>query len=159
MVIPIYVVACAIAVTLLLAFAIFFLKSKVGVAMRAVADDQQTALAMGINVPRYFALAWALAGAVAVIGGVIWGSLLGVDSMLALVGLKVFPVVILGGLDSVPGAILGGLIVGVVEALTAGFLDEIVGGGMKDFAPYVLMILVLMFRPYGLFGEEKIERV
>jgi branched-chain amino acid transport system permease protein len=159
MVIPIYVVACAIAVTLLLAFAIFFLKSKVGVAMRAVADDQQTALAMGINVPRYFALAWALAGAVAVIGGVIWGSLLGVDSMLALVGLKVFPVVILGGLDSVPGAILGGLIVGVVEALTAGFLDEIVGGGMKDFAPYVLMILVLMFRPYGLFGEETIERV
>ena len=127
--------------------------------MRAVADDQQTALAMGINVPHYFALAWALAGVVAVVGGVIWGNLLGVDSMLALVGLKVFPVVILGGLESIPGAILGGLIVGAVEALTAAFLDPLVGGGMKSFVPYVLMILILMIRPYGLFGEEIIERV
>lgn len=159
LVMPIYVVACLVSLILLVAFAFLFLKSRVGIAMRAVADDQATALAMGINVPHYFALAWALAGVVAVIGGVIWGSLLGVDSMLALVGLKVFPVVILGGLDSIPGAIVGGLIVGVVESLAAGFLDPYVGGGTKDFAPYVLMIVVLMIRPYGLFGQEIIERV
>jgi len=127
--------------------------------MRAVADDQQTSLAMGIDVRHYFAIAWMMAGAVATVGGVFWGSLLGVDSMLALVGLKVFPVVILGGLDSIPGAVLGGLIVGVVESLAAGFIDPAVGGGTKDFAPYVLMILVLMFKPYGFFGQEIIERV
>ena len=159
LVMPIYVVACVVSVILLLAFAYFFIKSRSGIAMRAVADDQQTALAMGINVQHFFAVAWAMAGVVAVVGGVIWGNLLGVDNMLALVGLKVFPVVILGGLDSVPGVIIGGLIVGAVESLAAGYLDPLVGGGTKDFAPYVLMILVLMFKPYGIFGQEIIERV
>jgi len=159
LVMPIYVVACLVSLILLGTFAYFFLKSRSGIAMRAVADDQQTAMAMGIDVRHYFAVAWVMAGAVAVVGGLIWGSLLGVDSMLALVGLKVFPVVILGGLDSVPGAIIGGLIVGAVESLAAGYLDPIVGGGTKDFAPYVLMILVLMVKPYGLFGQEIIERV
>ena len=159
LVMPIYVVACLVSVILLLAFAFFFIKSRSGIAMRAVADDQQTALAMGINVQHFFAVSWAMAGVVAVVGGIIWGSLLGVDNMLALVGLKVFPVVILGGLESVPGVIIGGLIVGAVESLAAGYLDPIVGGGTKDFAPYVLMILVLMFKPYGLFGQEIIERV
>ena len=156
---PIYVVACLVSLLLLGAFAFFFLKSRSGIAMRAVADDQQTAMAMGIDVRHYFAVAWVMAGAVAVVGGLIWGSLLGVDSMLALVGLKVFPVVILGGLDSVLGAIIGGLIVGAVESLAAGYLDPLVGGGTKNFAPYVLMILVLMVKPYGLFGQEIIERV
>ena len=85
--------------------------------------------------------------------------MLGVDVQLALVGLKVFPVVILGGLDSIGGAVVGGLIVGVVENLAAGYLDPYVGGGTKDFAPYVLMILVLMVRPYGMFGTRRIERV
>jgi branched-chain amino acid transport system permease protein len=159
LVMPIYVVACLVSLCLLGTFAYFFLKSRSGIAMRAVADDQQTAMAMGIDVRHYFALAWVMAGAVAVVGGLIWGNLLGVDSMLALVGLKVFPVVILGGLDSVPGAIIGGLIVGAVESLAAGYLDPFVGGGTKDFAPYVLMILVLMVKPYGLFGQEIIERV
>lgn len=158
-VIPVYVVAALVSLILLGIFTYFFLKSRVGIAMRAVADDQQTALAMGIDVRHYFALAWMMAGAVATIGGVFWGSLLGVDSMLSLVGLKVFPVVILGGLDSIPGAVVGGLIVGVVESLAAGFIDPLVGGGTKDFAPYVLMILVLMFKPYGFFGQEIIERV
>jgi len=159
LIMPIYLVACLASLILLGAFAYFFLKSRSGIAMRAVADDQQTAMAMGIDVRHYFAVAWVMAGAVAVVGGIIWGNLLGVDSMLALVGLKVFPVVILGGLDSVPGAIIGGLIVGAVESLAAGYLDPIVGGGTKDFAPYVLMILVLMVKPYGLFGQEIIERV
>jgi branched-chain amino acid transport system permease protein len=130
-----------------------------GVAMRAVADNQQVAMAMGINVERYFAIAWGMAGIVAALGGLAWGALLGVDVHLALVGLKVFPVVILGGLDSVLGAIVGGLIVGVVENLAAGYLDPLVGGGTKDFAPYVLMILMLMIRPYGIFGKRRIERV
>ncbi len=159
LIMPIYLVACLASLILLGAFAYFFLKSRSGIAMRAVADDQQTAMAMGIDVRHFFAVAWVMAGAVAVVGGLIWGNLLGVDSMLALVGLKVFPVVILGGLDSIPGAIIGGLIVGAVESLAAGYLDPIVGGGTKDFAPYVLMILVLMIKPYGLFGQEIIERV
>jgi branched-chain amino acid transport system permease protein len=159
LIMPIYLVACLVSLILLGTFAYFFLKSRSGIAMRAVADDQQTAMAMGIDVRHFFAIAWVMAGLVAVVGGLIWGNLLGVDSMLALVGLKVFPVVILGGLDSIPGAIIGGLIVGAVESLAAGYLDPIVGGGTKDFAPYVLMILVLMIKPYGLFGQEIIERV
>ena len=140
-------------------FTWFFMKSRMGVAMRAVADNQQVAMAMGINVERYFAIAWSMAGLVSALGGVIWGSMLGVDTQLSLVGLKVFPVVILGGLDSIIGAVVGGLIVGLVEAIAAGYLDPLVGGGTKDFAPYVLMIVMLMFKPYGLFGKRKIERV
>jgi branched-chain amino acid transport system permease protein len=136
-----------------------FTKSRVGIALRAIADDQQVSMAMGISVKRYFALSWAIAGVVALVGGVIWGNLIGVDIQLALVGLKVFPVVILGGLDSILGAIIGGLLVGAVEALAAGLVDPLVGGGTKDFTPYVLMILLLMVRPYGLFGKENIERV
>jgi len=116
-------------------------------------------MAMGINVRRYFALAWAMAGVVSAIGGIIWGAMLGVDNQLALVGLKVFPVVILGGLDSVMGAVVGGLVIGIVESLTSGYFDPIVGGGTKDFAPYVVMIIVLMIRPEGLFGRRLIERV
>jgi branched-chain amino acid transport system permease protein len=143
----------------LVAFGLFFTRSRLGVAMRAVADDQQAAMVVGIKVPWVFALSWAIAGLAAAAGGVIWGNMLGVDTLLALVGLKVFPVVILGGLDSIPGAIIGGLIMGAVESLAAGYLDPYVGGGTKDFIPYVLMILVLFFRPYGFFGHETIERV
>ena len=156
---PIQVLGAVIAVLFFLAFNWFFKKSRMGVAMRAVADNQQVAQAMGINVERYFALAWAMTGIVSALGGIIWGSMLGVDIQLSLVGLKVFPVVILGGLDSIGGALVGGLIVGVVESLAAGYLDPYVGGGTKDFAPYVLMILVLMIRPYGIFGRRQIERV
>jgi branched-chain amino acid transport system permease protein len=156
---PIQALGAGVAILFFLAFSWFFKKSRMGVAMRAVADNQQVAQAMGINVERYFALAWAMAGVVSAMGGIIWGSMLGVDIQLALVGLKVFPVVILGGLDSIGGALAGGLIVGIVESLAAGYLDPYVGGGTKDFAPYVLMILVLMVRPYGMFGRRQIERV
>ena len=156
---PGQVVGALLSLGFLAAFTWFFLKSRMGVAMRAVADDQQVAMAMGINVERYFAIAWGMAGIVSALGGLAWGALLGVDVHLALIGLKVFPVVILGGLDSVLGAIVGGLIVGVVENLAAGYLDPLVGGGTKDFAPYVLMILMLMIRPYGIFGKRRIERV
>ena len=100
-----------------------------------------------------------MTGIVSALGGVVWGNLLGVDVHLSLVGFKVFPVVILGGLDSIPGAIVGGLIVGIVENVAAGYIDPLVGGGTKDFAPYVLMIMALMIRPYGMFGKRIIERV
>jgi len=152
-------VGAGVSLVFLALFTWFFLKSRVGIAMRAVADSQQVAMAMGINVQRYFALAWAMAGIVSALGGVVWGAMLGVDNQLALVGLKVFPVVILGGLDSVLGAVVGGLIVGIVENVAAGYLDPYVGGGTKDFAPYVLMIAALMLRPEGMFGRRRIERV
>jgi branched-chain amino acid transport system permease protein len=156
---PVQLIGAALSLAFLGAFTWFFMKSRMGVAMRAVADNQQVAMAMGINVERYFAIAWGLAGVVSALGGLAWGALLGVDVHLALIGLKVFPVVILGGLDSILGAIVGGLIVGVVENLAAGYLDPLVGGGTKDFAPYLLMILMLMVRPYGIFGKRRIERV
>jgi branched-chain amino acid transport system permease protein len=155
----IHLVGAGASLILLAAFAYFFLKNRIGIALRAVADDQQTALAMGIDVKRYFAIAWIMAGIVSAIGGIVWGNLLGVDVHLHLVGLKVFPVVILGGLDSIPGAIIGGLLVGAIESVAAGYIDPYVGGGTKDFIPYIIMILALMVRPYGIFGEEIIERV
>jgi len=96
---------------------------------------------------------------VALLGGLVWGSAIGVDTQMAALGLKVFPVVILGGLDSIIGVVVGGLLIGLCEALAAGYIDEFVGGGTKDFTPYVLMILVLMFRPYGIFGKPIIERI
>src|SRR5438445_8087558 len=156
---PIQLVGAAVSLIFLGGFTWFFLKSRTGIAMRAVADSQQVAMAVGVNVRRYFALAWAMAGIVSALGGVLWGTMLAVDNQLALVGLKVFPVVILGGLDSVIGAVVGGLIVGIVENVAAGYLDPYVGGGTKDFAPYVLMILVLMIRPEGIFGRRRLERV
>ncbi len=137
----------------------FFTKSRAGIALRAIADDQQVSLAMGIDVKTYFAVAWAISGVVALGGGLVWGNSIGVDVQLAVIGLKVFPVVILGGLDSIVGALVGGLVIGMVESLAAGFIDPLVGGGTKDFVPYLLMIVVLMVRPYGLFGKEIIERV
>jgi branched-chain amino acid transport system permease protein len=156
---PVEVVGAAVSLVFLAGFTWFFLKSRTGIAMRAVADSQQVAMAMGINVRRYFAFAWAMAGIVSALGGIVWGAMLGVDNQLALVGLKVFPVVILGGLDSILGAVVGGLIVGIVENLAAGYFDPLVGGGTKDFAPYLLMIIVLMVRPEGIFGRRRIERV
>ena len=156
---PIQVLGAAVSLLFLAAFGWFFLRSRRGIAMRAVADSQQVALAMGIDVERYFALAWAMCGVVSALGGIIWGSMLGVDVNLSVVGLKVFPVVILGGLDSIPGAVVGGLIVGISENVAAGFVDPYVGGGTKDFAPYVLMIVALMIRPYGIFGKPIIERI
>ena len=156
---PIQLLGAGVSLAFLAGFGWFFLKSRKGIAMRAVADNQQVAMAMGIDVERYFGVAWAMTGMVSALGGILWGNLLGVDVNLALVGFKVFPVVILGGLDSIPGAIIGGLIVGIVENIAAGYVDPYVGGGTKDFAPYVLMILALMIRPYGIFGKRIIERI
>jgi branched-chain amino acid transport system permease protein len=156
---PINLVAALIAIGFLIAFGLFFTRSRLGLAMRAVADDQQAAMVVGIKVPSVFAWSWGIAGLAATAGGIIWGNQIGVDTFLNLIGLKVFPVVILGGLDSIGGAIIGGQILGGVESLAAGYFDPLVGGGTKDFVPYVLMILVLFIRPYGMFGHETIERV
>lgn len=153
------VVGAVISILFLAGFSLVFLRSRIGIALRAVADNQTVAQGMGIDVRRYFALTWVTAGVVATIGGILWGNMIGADVHTALIGLKVFPVVILGGLTSIPGAIVGGLIIGALENVAAGYIDPLVGGGTKDFLPYIVMIFALMIRPYGFFGEQTIERV
>ncbi len=145
---------------LLLAFALFFKYARAGIAMRATAFSQQVALSMGISVRRMFALSWSIAAVVSAVGGVLLGAVRGgVDGSLAVFGLKVVPVVILGGLDSVLGAIVGGVAIGVLENLSGGYLDPFFGGGVKEVAPFVALVLILMVKPYGLFGKVRIERV
>ena len=147
--------AVLIAGIAMLAITVFFQRSRHGIAMRAVADDQQAAMVVGISVRRVFALAWALAAISAVLAGIIVANILGVSGEVAVFGLLVFPVVILGGLDSVPGAMIGGVIIGLLNAYTAGY----VGGGLQQVIPFVVLVLILLVRPYGLFGEVRIERV
>jgi branched-chain amino acid transport system permease protein len=139
----------------LVAFAVFFQRSRHGIAMRAVADDQQAALTMGISVRRTFALAWALAGVSAVVGGMLVANLIGVSGEVSNVGLLVFPVVIVGGLDSVPGAVVGGAIIGLLTAYTGGYIGE----GLDAVIPYIALVAILLVKPYGLFGQVRIERV
>lgn len=148
-------VAIAIAAVVLGLFTVFFQRSRWGVAMRAVADDQPAALTMGISVPHVFAMAWALAGVSAVVGGLLVAELVGVSGTVAEFGLIVFPVVILGGLDSIKGTMVGGAIIGLLVQYTAGY----VGGGLQQVIPFVVLVLILLVRPYGLFGEVRIERV
>jgi branched-chain amino acid transport system permease protein len=147
--------AIGLAVILLGLFTVFFRYSAAGSAMRAVADDQQAALSMGISVRRVFAVAWSVSAITATIGGLLLANIIGVSGDIGRLGLRVFPVVILGGLDSVPGAIVGGLIIGLLEAWTGGY----VGQGLSQVLPFVVLVVILMVRPYGLFGEEIIERV
>ena len=154
-----YLWAVAGSAALLLALGLLFRYSRAGLALRATASNQQTALSMGISVKRMFALSWCIAAVVSGIGGVLLASIRGgVDMSLGFMGLKVLPVVILGGLDSVPGAIVGGLVVGVLENITGGYLDPLLGGGVKEVVPYVLLVLILMVRPSGLFGKQKVDR-
>jgi branched-chain amino acid transport system permease protein len=149
------ILVIVIAAVVLTAFTVFFRRSRHGIAMRAVADDQQAALTMGISVRRIFAMAWALAAVSAFIGGILLGDVTEVSGRLATFGLLVFPVVILGGLDSVPGTIVGGLTIGLTTQYVSGYMDP----GFAQIAPYVLLIAILMVRPFGLFGETRIERV
>jgi branched-chain amino acid transport system permease protein len=145
---------------LLAAFSVFFRFSRTGMAMRATADNQQVAQSLGVSVKWIFALSWCIATVVSTLGGIILGSVRGgVDFSLADLGLKVFPVVILGGLDSVAGAIVGGILIGVLENLAGGYLDPILGGGVQEVAPFVVLVIILMIRPYGFFGKAQIERV
>ena len=126
--------------------------------MRATADDQQAALSMGISVQRVFAMAWSIAAVTAVLAGIIVANITELSFFaISAVGLYVFPVVILGGLDSIPGAIVGGLIIGLLQAYTAGYSPSHLA--LATVVPFIVLIIILMIKPYGLFGEERIERV
>jgi branched-chain amino acid transport system permease protein len=151
--------AAAIAATLVALLSLFFQKTTTGRALRAVADDHQAAQSIGIPLNRIWVIVWCVAGVVALVAGMIWGSKLGVQFSLATVALRALPVVILGGLTSVPGAIIGGLIIGVGEKLSEVYLGPMVGGGIEIWFAYVLALLVLLVRPQGLFGEKIIDRV
>jgi branched-chain amino acid transport system permease protein len=148
-----------VAALLVLALVWFFQRTTTGLGLRAVSDDHEAALAVGIPLRQAWTVTWTFAGMVAVVAGILWGTRLGVQFSLSLVALKALPVLIIGGLESIPGAIIGGLIVGATERLVGGFIDPYVGGGVKDFSPYLLALVFLIFRPYGLFGREIIERV
>ena len=151
--------AALIAAILVAALSIFFQKTSTGRALRAVADDHQAAQSIGIPLNRIWVIVWCVAGVVALVAGMIWGSKLGVQFSLTTVALRALPVVILGGLTSVPGAIIGGLIIGVGEKLSEVFLGPYVGGGIEIWFAYVLALVFLLFRPQGLFGEKIIDRV
>jgi len=159
MVNPEDLIAAAIGAVLVAALAIFFQKTTTGRALRAVADDHQAAQSVGIPLSRIWFIVWCVAGVVALVAGMIWGSKLGVQFSLATLALRALPVVILGGLTSVPGAIVGGLIIGVGEKLSEVYLGPFVGGGIEIWFAYVLSLVFLLFRPQGLFGEKIIDRV
>ena len=153
------VIAAVIAAALVLLLTLFFQKTTTGRALRAVADDHQAAQSIGIPLNRIWVIVWCVAGVVALVAGMIWGSKLGVQFSLTTVALRALPVVILGGLTSVPGAIIGGLIIGVGEKLSEVYLGPFVGGGIEIWFAYVLALVFLLFRPQGLFGEKIIDRV
>ena len=151
--------AAVIAAALVVMLTLFFQYTATGRALRAVADDHQAAQSIGIPLNRIWVIVWSVAGFVALVAGVIWGSKLGVQFSLSLIALKALPVVILGGLTSVPGAIVGGLIIGVGEKLAEIYLGSQIGGGIEIWFGYVLVLFVLLVRPQGLFGEKIIDRV
>jgi branched-chain amino acid transport system permease protein len=152
-------IAALIAAVLVAMLSIFFQKTATGRALRAVADDHQAAQSIGIPLNRIWVIVWCVAGITALVAGIIWGSKLGVQFSLSTVAMRALPVVILGGLTSVPGAIIGGLIIGVGEKLSEIYLGPLVGGGIEIWFAYVLALVFLLFRPQGLFGEKIIDRV
>jgi branched-chain amino acid transport system permease protein len=152
-------VAAAVSTLLVILLAVFFQKTATGRALRAVADDHQAAQSIGIPLNRIWVIVWSVAGFAALVAGIIWGSKLGVQFSLSLVALKALPVVILGGLTSIPGAIVGGLLIGVGEKVSEIYLGPLLGGGIEIWFAYVLALAFLLLRPQGLFGEKIIDRV
>lgn len=144
---------------LIFLFFIFFRFSRMGLAMRGTADDQNTALLMGISVKRIFALIWGISFVTAAVAGIFLANVMVISIGLTFVAISAFPAIILGGLESIPGAIIGGLAIGVIENLAGGYLDQIIGGGVKDVTPFVVLFFILLIKPYGLFGKKEIERV
>jgi branched-chain amino acid transport system permease protein len=142
-----------------LIFTLIFRYTRTGLAMRATAANQQAALSMGISVKGVFALSWSFAAITAAVGGIIIGNISGISIHLGHIGLKVLAVIILGGLDSIGGAILGGFIIGILENFAGVYLDPLVGGGTKEVVPFVVLVIIIMIRPYGIFGKPTIERV
>ncbi len=153
------VAAAAVAAVLVTGLALFFSRTRIGRALRAVADDHQAALAIGIPLQHIWAIVWGVAGFVALVAGLLWGARNGVQYALTFVALKALPVLILGGFDSVPGAIVGGLIIGASEKLAEVYIGPFVGGGIEGWFPYVLALAFLLVRPEGLFGEKIIRRI
>ena len=153
------ILAAVIAIVLVALLAVFFQKTVTGRALRAVADDHQAAQSIGIPLNRIWVIVWAVAGFVALVAGMVWGSKLGVQFSLAILALKALPVVILGGFTSVPGAIIGGLIIGVGEKVSEVYLGPVIGGGLENWFAYALALVFLLVRPQGLFGERIIDRV
>lgn len=147
------------AVVFLALFTMFFKFTRIGIGMRATAEDQDIAFLMGISVRRIFALSWIIAAIVASVAGVFFANMYLIYSSMNFVGIRAFPAAVLGGMDSVAGSIIGGLIIGVIENLAGGYLDTLLGGGIKEITAFVVLIIILMVRPYGLFGTEEIERV
>ena len=153
------IVATVIAVTLVASLVIFAQYTKEGRAMRAVADDHQAALSVGVSLNFIWIMVWSVAGFVALVAGIMWGTKSGVQFSLSLIALKALPVLMLGGFTSIPGAIVGGLIIGVGEKLFEFLIGPLIGGATENWFAYVLALLLLVFRPQGLFGEKIIERV
>jgi branched-chain amino acid transport system permease protein len=153
------VVAAVIASVLVIVLAVFFQRTGVGRALRAVADDHQAALSVGISLRTIWIIVWSVSGIVALVAGIMWGSKSGVQFSLSLIALKALPVLILGGFTSIPGAIVGGLIIGVGEKMAEVYVGPFVGGAIENWFAYMLALAFLMFRPQGLFGEKIIERV
>jgi branched-chain amino acid transport system permease protein len=151
--------AAVVAGGLVLVLALFFQKTKTGLALRAVADDHQAAQSIGVPLNYIWLIVWSVAGFVALVAGMVWGAKLGVQFSIALVALKALPVLILGGFTSVPGAIVGGLIIGAGEKVSEVYLGPVLGGGIENWFAYVLALVFLLYRPQGLFGERIIERV
>ena len=153
-------VVAAVTAAILVAFlAVFFQKTRIGRALRAVADDHQAALSVGISLNSIWVIVWSVAGVVALVAGIMWGSKSGVQFSLSLIALKALPVLILGGFTSIPGAIIGGLIIGVGEKVAEVYLGPLVGGAIENWFAYMLALLFLLVRPQGLFGDKIIERV
>jgi branched-chain amino acid transport system permease protein len=151
--------AAAVAGTMVVLLTAFFRYTRVGIAFRAVADDQFAALAVGLRLPRIWAIVWTASGVVALVAGLLWGARLGVQFSLSLVVLKALPVLVLGGFDSILGAIVGGLIIGASEKLAEVYIGEYFGGGIEGWFAYVLALAFLLVRPTGLFGQKAVERV
>ncbi len=151
--------AAGTAAVLVVVLAIFFQRTRIGRALRAVADDHQAALSVGVSLDKIWVIVWSVSGIVALVAGIMWGSKSGVQFSLSLIALKALPVLILGGFTSVPGAIVGGLIIGVGEKLAEVYIGPMVGGAIENWFAYMLALVFLLFRPQGLFGERIIERV
>ncbi len=156
---PEKLIAAAVAAIIVALVTWFYQRSRTGVGLRAIADDPQAAAAAGIDLRRLFALLWGVTGVISVAAGILWVFVAGGGFGVALVGLKIFPIVIIGGLDSLPGTIVAAMLIGVVESLGAGYLDPELGGGFGTIVSYLLMMAMLIVRPYGLFGRPPAARV
>jgi len=154
-----YLVAFIVAIVLFGALTLFFQRTPMGLAMRAVAESHDAARASGIKVGNIFMWTWVIATLTAAVGGVLLGSIRGLDLALGGAGLKAFPAILLGGLESLPGCIVGGLVIGITENLGSGYLDTFTQGGMSDVMPWIVAVIVLITMPHGLFGEKRIERI